>query len=98
VSILTTLLAADAGTAVVAGADVRTEPQLVRERIGLSGQYAAVDEILTGFENLEMIGRLYRLGRRRSRERADELLERFDLVDAGHRPGHLAPAEDPDRR
>jgi ABC-2 type transport system ATP-binding protein len=65
VSILTTLLQPDAGTAVVAGADVRTQPQLVRERIGLSGQYAAVDEILTGFENLEMIGRLYRLGRRR---------------------------------
>ena len=86
VSILTTLLEPDEGTAFVAGADVRTEPQLVRERIGLSGQYAAVDEILTGYENLEMIGRLYRLGRRRAKERAGELLERFDLVEAGDRP------------
>src|SRR5690606_33764665 len=55
-------------------------------RIGLSGQYAAVDEHLTGFENLDMIGRLYRLGRKRARERARELLEVFDLVDAGDRP------------
>ncbi len=86
VSILTTLLEPDEGTAIVAGADVRTEPQLVRERIGLSGQYAAVDEVLTGFENLDMIGRLYRLGRARSKDRARELLERFDLVDAGDRP------------
>ena len=86
VSILTTLLEADEGTATIAGADLRTEPQLVRERIGLSGQYAAVDEVLTGFENLEMIGRLYRLGRDRSKSRARDLLERFDLVDAGDRP------------
>jgi ABC-2 type transport system ATP-binding protein len=86
VSILTTLLEPDEGTAVVAGADVRTEPQLVRKRIGLSGQYAAVDEILTGYENLEMIGRLYRLGGRRARERAGELLDRFDLQDAADRP------------
>lgn len=86
VSILTTLLEPDEGHAVVAGADVRTRPDLVRERIGLSGQYAAVDEILTGFENLAMIGRLYRLGRRRARERAMELLERFDLTDAADRP------------
>ena len=86
VSILTTLLEPDEGTAIVAGADIHTQPQLVRERIGLSGQYAAVDEILTGFENLDMIGRLYRLGKQRSRERARELLERFDLVDAGDRP------------
>ena len=86
VSILTTLLEPDEGTAVVAGADVRTEPQLVRRRIGLSGQYAAVDEILTGYETLEMIGRLYRLGRRRARERARELLNRFDLQDAADRP------------
>src|SRR5690606_12394771 len=68
------------------GADVRTEPHLVRQRIGLSGQYAAVDEHLTGFENLDMIGRLYRLGRTRSRQRATELLERFNLADAGNRP------------
>jgi len=86
VSILTTLLKPDAGTATVGGADVRTEPAEVRRRVGLSGQYAAVDEVLTGFENLDMIGRLYRLGRRRSRERARELLERFDLVESADRP------------
>jgi ABC-2 type transport system ATP-binding protein len=86
VSILSTLLEADEGEATVAGADVRTQPHEVRERIGLSGQYAAVDEALTGRENLVMIGRLYRLGRRRSAERATELLARFDLVDAADRP------------
>ncbi len=86
VSILTTLLEPDEGTAMVAGADVRDDPEEVRRRIGLSGQYAAVDEHLTGFENLDMIGRLYRLGRTRSRERARELLEVFDLADAGDRP------------
>jgi ABC-2 type transport system ATP-binding protein len=86
VSILTTLLVPDEGTAVVAGADVRTQPNDVRRRIGLSGQFAAVDEHLTGFENLDMIARLYRLGRSRSRERARELLERFDLVESGDRP------------
>lgn len=86
VSILTTLVTPDAGRATVAGIDVFAEPQRVRERIGLSGQYAAVDEYLSGYENLEMIGRLYRLGRRRSRERARELLERFRLVDAADRP------------
>ena len=63
--------------------DVLRNPRLVRRKIGLSGQYAAVDEYLTGYENLEMIGRLYHLGRERSRARARELLERFDLVDAG---------------
>ena len=86
VSILTTLLEPDEGTAVVAGADIRTEPDQVRKRIGLSGQYAAVDEHLTGYENLDMIGRLYRLGRSKSRQRATELLERFSLTDAGNRP------------
>ncbi|MDH4171862.1 MAG: ATP-binding cassette domain-containing protein, partial [Acidimicrobiia bacterium] len=86
VSILTTLLIPDEGSAVVAGADVLTEPDVVRGRIGLSGQYAAVDEVLTGFENLDMIGRLYRLGRRPSRQRARDLLERFDLTDSGDRP------------
>ncbi|MCB1250638.1 MAG: ATP-binding cassette domain-containing protein, partial [Acidimicrobiales bacterium] len=74
VSILSTLLEPDAGTATVAGADVITEPAEVRKRIGLSGQYAAVDEALTGFENLEMIGQLYRMRRRAARARADELL------------------------
>jgi ABC-2 type transport system ATP-binding protein len=86
VSILTTLLVPDSGTAVVAGADVVTSPGEVRKRIGLSGQYAAVDEKLTGFENLDLIGRLYRLGRRRSRVRARELLERFSLTEAAGRP------------
>ncbi len=86
VSILTTLLDADGGTAVVAGFDVRTQPNEVRKRIGLSGQYAAVDEHLTGFENLDMIGRLYRLGRKTAAVRARELLERFSLVDAADRP------------
>ncbi len=86
VSILTTLVEPDAGTATVAGADLIRQPGEVRRRIGLSGQYAAVDEHLTGFENLDMIGRLYRMGRRSARERARELLERFDLAEAGDRP------------
>ena len=86
VSILATLLVPDAGSARVAGADVVAEPREVRRRIGLSGQFAAVDEHLTGFENLDMIGRLYHLGRRRARARAGELLEVFDLADAGGRP------------
>jgi ABC-2 type transport system ATP-binding protein len=86
VRVLTTLLDADAGSATVAGVDVFADPQGVRRRIGLSGQYAAVDEYLTGFENLDMIGRLYKLGRTRSRERARELLERFTLTEAGDRP------------
>jgi len=86
VSILTTLLEPDAGTATIAGLDVRTQAGQVRERIGLSGQYAAVDEALTGYENLDMIGRLYHLGRKRSRARATELLDRFALADAGDRP------------
>jgi ABC-2 type transport system ATP-binding protein len=86
VSILTTLIEPDAGSATIAGIDLRKNPQEVRKRIGLSGQYAAVDETLTGYENLDMIGRLYRLGRQRSRERARELLEVFDLSEAGDRP------------
>ncbi len=86
VSILATLLEPDEGTAVVAGANVRTDPKAVRRLIGLSGQYAAVDEHLTGFENLDMIGRLYHLGKMPSRARARELLERFDLTEAGDRP------------
>ena len=86
VSILATLLIPDSGSARVAGADVLEEPARVRERIGLSGQYAALDEHLTGFENLDMIGRLYRLGRSKSRARARELLEVFDLSEAGNRP------------
>jgi ABC-2 type transport system ATP-binding protein len=86
VSILTTLLLPDSGTATVAGADVLDEPEAVRQRIGLSGQYSAVDEHLTGFENLDMIGRLYHIGKDPSRKRARELLERFDLSDAADRP------------
>jgi ABC-2 type transport system ATP-binding protein len=86
VSILSTLLEPDEGSAMVAGANVRTEAGKVRKLIGLSGQYAAVDEHLTGFENLDMIGRLYHLGKGRSRARARELLERFDLVEAADRP------------
>jgi ABC-2 type transport system ATP-binding protein len=85
VRILATLLTPDAGTAEVAGVDVLRDPREVRRRIGLSGQYAAVDEYLTGFENLDMIGRLYHLGRRASRERARELLAQFQLGDAGDR-------------
>jgi ABC-2 type transport system ATP-binding protein len=86
VRILTTLLEPDEGTALVAGLDVCREPEKVRERIGLSGQNAAVDENLTGFENLDMVGRLYQLGKQRSRARARELLREFDLEDAGDRP------------
>jgi ABC-2 type transport system ATP-binding protein len=85
VRILTTLLLPDAGEARVAGVDVIQQPARVRERIGLAGQYAAVDENLTGFENLVMVGRLYHMGRRRSRARAEELLAAFDLTDAGGR-------------
>ncbi len=85
VRMLTTLLVPDGGSATVAGVDVVADPREVRRRIGLSGQYAAVDENLTGFENLDMVGRLYHLGRTRSRERAWELLEQFDLTDAAKR-------------
>jgi ABC-2 type transport system ATP-binding protein len=86
VRILTTLIQPDEGSATVAGIDVATEPAKVRARLGLSGQYAAVDEYLTGYENLDMIGRLYGLGRKPARDRARELLERFSLADAGDRP------------
>jgi ABC-2 type transport system ATP-binding protein len=83
VRVLATLLKFDGGRAVVAGLDVARDPQGVRRRIGLAGQYAAVDEGLTGRQNLELFGRLFRLGGRRARLRAGELLERFGLVDAG---------------
>ena len=86
VRILTTLLRPDAGHAEVAGVDVLADPRAVRRQLGLSGQYAAVDEYLTGFENLDMIGRLYHLGKRRSRQRARELLAQFDLEDSADRP------------
>ncbi|MFC9662650.1 ATP-binding cassette domain-containing protein [Nocardia sp. NPDC127606] len=86
VRVLTTLLIPDEGTATVAGIDVLGNPQALRSRIGASGQYSAVDEYLTGFENLEMVGRLYHLGTQRSKERARELLDRFRLTDAADRP------------
>jgi ABC-2 type transport system ATP-binding protein len=85
VRILTTLLLPDEGSARVAGLDVVRDAAKVRQRIGLAGQYAAVDENLTGFENLELVGRLYHLGRRVARDRARELLADFDLSDAGDR-------------
>jgi ABC-2 type transport system ATP-binding protein len=85
VRILATLLAPDAGRAEVAGLDVVAQADALRSRIGLTGQYAAVDEYLTGRENLEMVGRLYHLPKRRARQRAEELLARFDLVDAAAR-------------
>jgi ABC-2 type transport system ATP-binding protein len=86
IRILATLLEPDEGFAEVAGLDVRKDSDKVRERIGLSGQYAAVDEHLTGFENLDMVGRLYHLGGRKASSRARELLDRFDLADAANRP------------
>src|SRR3712207_4885305 len=85
VRILTTLLAPDSGRAEVAGLDVVADAEKLRSQIGLAGQYAAVDEYLTGFENLEMVGRLYHLPKPIARRRADELLARFDLVDAASR-------------
>ena len=85
VRILTTLLRPDTGHATVAGHDVLRDPAAVRRVIGLSGQYAAVDEHLTGRENLDMVGRLYHLGAATARARAAELLERFDLSDAADR-------------
>jgi ABC transporter DrrB family efflux protein len=86
VRILTTLLTPDAGRAEVLGHDVVREPVAVRELLGLTGQFAAVDELLTGRENLEMFGRLFKLSREDARRRADELLERFDLAPAADRP------------
>ena len=85
VRILTTLLQPDAGTATVGGHDVVAHPDKVREQIGLTGQYAAVDEYLTGRENLELFGRLFHLSSADAAKRANELLERFDLADAGDR-------------
>ena len=85
VPILITLLSPDAGRAEVGGLDVVKEADELRSRIGLTGQYAAVDEYLTGRENLEMVGRLYHLPKKVARRRAEELLERFDLVDAASR-------------
>jgi ABC-2 type transport system ATP-binding protein len=86
VRILTTLLRPDSGRAEVAGIDVLRDPDAVRRTIGVSGQYAAVDEYLTGRENLVMYGRLYQMGKRSARTRAEELLEQFALTDAADRP------------
>ncbi|MGW0546069.1 ATP-binding cassette domain-containing protein [Streptomyces altiplanensis] len=85
VRVLATLLTSDGGRAEVAGVDVARDPRLVRRRIGLAGQYAAVDEVLTGRQNLEMFGRLFHLGGKRASARARELLAQFDLVEAGDR-------------
>jgi ABC-2 type transport system ATP-binding protein len=86
VRILATLLEPDGGSARVAGLDAVRDAAKLRARIGLAGQYAAVDENLTGFENLEMVGQLYHMPRGQARARADELLERFDLSAAAKRP------------
>ena len=86
VRILTTLIVPDSGRATVAGFDVVAQADELRSRIGLAGQYAAVDEYLTGHENLDMVGRLYHLPKAIARRRAVELLERFDLVEAATRP------------
>jgi ABC-2 type transport system ATP-binding protein len=86
VRVLATLLKADAGAAHVLGFDVERDAAALRERIGLAGQYAAVDENLTGLENLTMVGRLYGVSRRSAKARGRELLERFDLVEAAGRP------------
>ncbi|MGW4855417.1 ATP-binding cassette domain-containing protein [Streptomyces sp. NPDC004288] len=86
VRVLSTLLKADGGTARVAGYDVATQSAQVRQRIGLLGQHAAVDEDLSGRQNLVMFGRLYHIGKRNAQLRADELLERFGLTEAGNKP------------
>lgn len=86
IRVLATLLPPDEGTARVAGFDVRQHPDEVRARIGLAGQYAAVDDFLTGRENVEMVGRLYGLSRGEARQRAGQVLERICLVDAADRP------------
>ena len=86
VRVLTTLLKPDAGTVLVTGLDVVRDAVALRARIGLAGQYAAVDENLTGLENLVMVGRLYGERRAAAKRRAQQLLERFDLVDAAGRP------------
>jgi ABC-2 type transport system ATP-binding protein len=86
VRILTTLLKPDGGTARVDGLDVVADAADLRQKVGLAGQYAAVDENLTGLENLTMVGRLYGESRRAAKQRGNELLERFDLTDAAKRP------------
>ncbi len=86
VKVLNTLIRPDSGSATLGGVDVLAQPEKVKRMIGVSGQYAAVDENLTGFENLDMVGRLYHLSPEDSRRRARELIEMFDLEEAGDRP------------
>jgi ABC-2 type transport system ATP-binding protein len=86
VRILATLLNPDSGHATVGGIDVVKHPEKVREIIGLSGQYAAVDEILTGWDNLVMFGQLYHLGKKQAIARAEELLDQFSLTESARRP------------
>src|SRR5258708_24674431 len=103
VRILATLLAPDTGRARISGVDVQQDPNTVRSLIGLAGQYAAVDETLTGRENLVMVGRLYRLGSQLAQARAEEALERLGLGEAADRPGEtysggMRPPLDPGAR
>lgn len=85
INILTTLLKSDSGKAFIAGIDVAQKPALVRTKIGLAGQFAAVDENLTGRENLNLVGTLYHISRKEVREKAQKLLEEFSLIDAADR-------------
>lgn len=86
VKVLTTLIQPDSGQATIDGVDVVSDPERIRRMIGVSGQYAAVDENMTGMENLEMVGRLYHLPGKVAKARARELIEQFDLVEAANRP------------
>lgn len=85
VKVLNTLIRPDSGSARINGVDVVEHPERIRQMVGVSGQYAAVDENLTGFENLDMVGRLYHLSAKESKRRARELIDMFDLVEAGDR-------------
>jgi ABC-2 type transport system ATP-binding protein len=86
IRILSTLISADAGSALVAGHDVAGDPNAVRSAIGVTGQFSAVDELLSGLENMRLMADLNHLGRQAGRERVSELLDRFDLIGAAHRP------------
>ena len=86
IRILSTLLKPDSGKIIVNGYNLKTQPQEIRQSIGLTGQYTAVDEYLTGLENLEMMGRLYHLSRSEIKQRVPILLEQFDLMEAARRP------------
>jgi len=86
IRVLTTLLKPDSGSALVAGTDVIGDPVGVRHKIGLAGQFAAVDEFLTGRENVEMVGQLYNLSKSEAARRAEDVLERINLIEAADRP------------